>query len=254
MYVVKRLWKDWVYRANLNGGYMNDDSLGAAFIKGILVCIGLALLGYFIAGGIVKLKALERIVTVKGLAEREVQSNVAIWPIKFSVADNDLNKIFFTIQQKNSIILEFLNKHGFQDKDISISAPAILDQQSDKAKFRYSGISTINVYSENVDLIRKTMASFVELGKQGIAISGGDYQSKPVFIFKKLNELKPVMIEEATKNARAVAEKFARDSNSKLGKIKSASQGEFSIEDRDSNTPYIKQVRVVSTVEYYLSD
>jgi len=233
---------------------MNDDSLGAAFIKGILVCIGLALLGYFIAGGIVKLKALERIVTVKGLSEREVQSNVAIWPIKFSVADNDLNKIFFTIQQKNAIILEFLNKHGFQDKDISISAPAILDQQSDKAKFRYSGISTINVYSENVDLVRKTMASFVELGKQGIAISGGDYQSKPVFIFKKLNELKPVMIEEATKNARAVAEKFARDSNSKLGKIKSASQGEFSIEDRDSNTPYIKQVRVVSTVEYYLSD
>jgi uncharacterized protein len=233
---------------------MNDDSLGAAFIKGILVCIGLALLGYFIAGGIVKLKALERIVTVKGLAEREVQSNVAIWPIKFSVADNDLNKIFFTIQQKNSIILEFLNKQGFQDKDISISAPAILDQQSDKAKFRYTGISTINVYSENVDLVRKTMASFVELGKQGIAISGGDYQSKPVFIFKKLNELKPVMIEEATKNARAVAEKFARDSNSKLGKIKSASQGEFSIEDRDSNTPYIKQVRVVSTVEYYLSD
>jgi len=233
---------------------MNDDSLGAAFIKGILVCIGLALLGYFIAGGIVKLKALERIVTVKGLSEREVQSNVAIWPIKFSVADNDLNKIFFTIQQKNSIILEFLNKQGFQDKDISISAPAILDQQSDKAKFRYSGISTINVYSENVDLVRKTMASFVELGKQGIAISGGDYQSKPVFIFKKLNELKPAMIEEATKNARAVAEKFARDSNSKLGKIKSASQGEFSIEDRDSNTPYIKQVRVVSTVEYYLSD
>ena len=156
---------------------MNDDSLGAAFIKGILVCIGLALLGYFIAGGIVKLKALERIVTVKGLSEREVQSNVAIWPIKFSVADNDLNKIFFTIQQKNSIILEFLNKHGFQDKDISISAPAILDQQSDKAKFRYSGISTINVYSENVDMVRKTMASFVELGKQGIAISGGDYQS-----------------------------------------------------------------------------
>jgi len=233
---------------------MNDDSLGAAFIKGVLVCIGLALLGYFIAGGIVKLKALERIVTVKGLSEREVQSNVAIWPIKFSVADNDLNKIFFTIQQKNSIILEFLNKQGFQEKDISISAPAILDQQSDKAKFRYSGISTINVYSENVDLVRKTMASFVELGKQGIAISGGDYQSKPVFIFKKLNELKPVMIEEATKNARAVAEKFARDSNSKLGKIKSASQGEFSIEDRDSNTPYIKQVRVVSTVEYYLSD
>ena len=75
-----------------------------------------------------------------------------------------------------------------------------------------------------------------------------------MFIFSKLNDLKPEMIEEATKNARAVAEKFAEDSKSRLGKIKSASQGQFSVEDRDSSTPHIKQVRVVSTVEYYLSD
>jgi len=238
---------------------MNNKNLGAAFVMGILVCIGLVLLGYFIAAGIVKLRALERTVTVKGLSEREVSANIAIWPIKFSEADNDLNKIFSTLQQKNSIIVEFLKKHGFQDKDISISAPAILDRQSqqegsDKAKFRYSGRSTITVYSENVDLVRKTMEKLVDLGKQGIAISGEDYQSKTVFIFTKLNDLKPVMIEEATKNARAVAEKFAQDSKSRLGKIKSASQGQFSIEDRDSSTSYVKRVRVVSTVEYYLSD
>ena len=73
-------------------------------------------------------------------------------------------------------------------------------------------------------------------------------------MFTKLNDLKPVMIEEATKNARAVAEKFAQDSKSRLGKIKSASQGQFSVEDQDGSTPYIKNVRVVSTVEYYLSD
>jgi len=238
---------------------MNNKNLGAAFVMGILVCIGLVLLGFFIGGGIVKLRALERTITVKGLSEHEVPANIAIWPIKFSEADNDLNKIFSTLQQKNSITVEFLKKHGFQDKDISISAPAILDRQSqqeasDKAKFRYSGRSTITVYSENVDLVRKTMETLVELGKQGIAISGEDYQSKTVFIFTKLNDLKPVMIEEATKNARAVAEKFAQDSKSRLGKIKSASQGQFSIEDRDSSTPHIKQVRVVSTVEYYLSD
>ncbi len=233
---------------------MNDDHFGEALIKGILVCIGLALLGYFIAGGILKLKALERTVTVKGLSEREVQSNVAIWPIKFSVADNNLNKLFSTIQQKNAIIMEFLQNQGFQCQEVSISVPAIQDRQCDKAKFRYSGISTITVHSEKVDLVRKTMATFVKLGKQGIAISGEDDQSKPVFIFKKLNDLKPVMIEEATKNARAEAEKFAQDSKSKLGKIKSASLSEFSIKDSDGNTPYVKQVRVVSTMEYYLSD
>jgi hypothetical protein len=98
------------------------------------------------------------------------------------------------------------------------------------------------------------MGKLVELGKQGIAISGENYESKTVFLFTKLNDIKPVMIEEATKNARTVAEKFAQDSKSKLGRIRSASQGQFSIDDRDSNTPFIKKVRVVSTIQYYLSD
>jgi len=94
----------------------------------------------------------------------------------------------------------------------------------------------------------------VDLGKMGVAVSGESYEAKTEFIFSGLNALKPVMIEEATNNARAVAEKFASDSKSRLGKIKSASQGQFTIENRDSNTPYIKKVRVVSTLEYYLAD
>jgi hypothetical protein len=94
----------------------------------------------------------------------------------------------------------------------------------------------------------------VELGKQGIAISGEDYQSRTEFLFTELNSIKPAMIEEATENARQVAEKFAQDSSSRLGKIRRAQQGQFSISDRDNNTPYIKKVRVVSTLEYYLSD
>ena len=98
------------------------------------------------------------------------------------------------------------------------------------------------------------MNSLVDLGKQGIAFAREGYQAQTEFLFTKLNEIKPAMIEEATKNAREVAEKFARDSSSKLGKIKRASQGQFSINNRDNNTPHIKNVRVVSTVEYYLSD
>jgi hypothetical protein len=94
----------------------------------------------------------------------------------------------------------------------------------------------------------------VELGRQGIVLAGEDYDSKTQFIFNRLNELKPAMIEEATRSAREVAAKFAKDSDSRLGKIKSASQGQFTIEDRDSTTPFIKKIRVVSTVEYYLVD
>lgn len=239
---------------------MDNKNINPALVLGIFISIGLAALGYLIAGGIVKIKALERTIEVKGLSEREVPANIAIWPIKFSEADDDLNKLFSTIQRKNSIITEFLKKNGFPDKEISTSAPAILDRQSqgyegsDRGKFRYSGSSTITVYTENVDSVRKTMAKLVELGKQGIAISGENYESKTVFMFTKLNDIKPVMIEEATKNARVVAEKFAQDSKSKLGRIRSASQGQFSIDDRDSNTPFIKKVRVVSTIQYYLSD
>jgi hypothetical protein len=241
-------------------GNMNDKGTSPAFVLGAFICIGLVLLGYFISAGITRVKALDRTVKVKGLSEREVQANIAIWPIKFSEADNSLNNLFSTMQQKNTIIIEFLKSQGFKEEEIYTSAPSIVDRQaqgyaeSDRIKFRYSGSSTITIYSDNVDAVRKTMEKLVDLGKKGIAISGEDYQSKTEFLFTKLNDIKPEMIEEATKNAREVAEKFAKDSKSKLGKIKSASQGQFSINDRDRNTPYIKKVRVVSTLEYYLSD
>lgn len=239
---------------------MNNKSISSHFVLGAFICIGLVLLGYSISRSVIKIKALDRTIEVKGLSEREVPANIAIWPIKFKEAGNDLNNLFSSIQRKNAIIAEFLKKQGFKEKDISISAPAILDRQaqenteSDKIRYRYSGASTVSVYTENVDSVRNTMQKLVDLGKLGIAISGETYESKTLFLFTKLNDIKPGMIEEATKNAREVAEKFAQDSKSKLGKIKSASQGQFSIEDRDNNTPYIKKVRVVSTVQYYLAD
>ena len=85
-------------------------------------------------------------------------------------------------------------------------------------------------------------------------MTGDEYTSATEYLFTGLNEIKPEMVEEATRNAREVALKFARDSDSKLGKIRSARQGQFSISDRDKNTPHIKRVRVVSTIEYYLAD
>jgi hypothetical protein len=239
---------------------MNNKDIRPSFVLGAFICVGLIGLGFLLAGGVTKIRALSRTVEVKGLSEREVPANIAIWPIKFKEADNDLNVLFSTIQRKNAVVVEFLKKQGFKDDEISTSAPAVVDKQAQEysesgtSRFRYSGSSTITVYTGNVDLVREAMQRLVELGKVGIAISGDTYESKTQFLFTKLNDIKPQMIEEATKNASEVAEKFAQHSKSKLGKIRRASQGQFSIEDRDSNTPYIKKVRVVSTVEYYLTD
>ncbi len=237
----------------------NKDSAGSAFVLGALLCVGLALLGYFVSGGIVRIRALDRTVEVKGLSEREVPADIAIWPIRFNEADNDLNLLFLTLERKNAAIEAFLKKRGFKEDEISVSAPAIQDRQAQgysdtQIKFRYSGASTLTVYTPNVDSVRNAMKDLVELGKQGIAIAGQDYEAKTEYLFTRLNDIKPDMVEEATKNARLVAEKFARDSQSGLGKIKRAVQGQFSINDRDSNTPHIKKVRVVSTLEYYLAD
>ena len=203
---------------------------------------------------------MDRTVTVKGLAEREVHANIAIWPLKFNEANNDLNQLYSEIQKKSEMIIDFLKKNGFSDSEISISQPAILDKQAQgygdtsKIKFRFTASTTITVYTEKVSNVIKSMTKVVQLGKHGIALSGQDYQNKSEFLFTDLNRIKPEMIAEATKNARQVAVKFAKDSNSKLGKIKKARQGQFSIRNRDSSTHHIKKVRVVSTIEYYLSD
>lgn len=239
---------------------MNNKRITEAIVLYAFLCLGLIVLGYLISSSIIRIKGLDRTVTVKGLSEREMPANRAIWPIKFSEADNDLSNLYSVVQQKTELIIAFLKKNGFEEKEISILAPAILDRQAqgyvdpNKVKFRYTANSIITVYTKKVDSIRKTMKKLVQLGKQGIAIGGQDYQTRIEYLFTKLNEIKPEMVEEATKKAREVAEKFAKDSNSRLGKIKRARQGQFSINNRDSNTPYIKKIRVVSTLEYYLSD
>lgn len=238
----------------------NRSNLAAALILGAFLCAGLIGLGYLLSSGAIRFKTLDRTVTVKGLSEQEVAATVAIWPIRFSEADNDLASLVSAVQRKTALIVAFLQGSGFNEDEISISPPAITDRQaqgyadSSKVPFRYTATAAVNLYTGKVEAVRGAMAKLVELGKQGIAISGQDYQTRTEFLFTELNSIKPAMIEEATRNARQVAEKFAQDSSSRLGKIRRAQQGQFSISDRDSNTPYIKKVRVVSTLEYYLSD
>ncbi|MCI0706246.1 MAG: SIMPL domain-containing protein [Ignavibacteriae bacterium] len=239
---------------------MDKQQLQSAFITGFSLFLGLTVLGILLGNAAVRFKSFERAVVVKGLSEREIPANIVIWPVTFQDANNNLTTLFESIQKKSSLVIDFMTSHGITREEITIAPPAVVDRyaqtygSTERVSFRYTATSTVTVYSTNVDQVRKAMSAIIDLGKKGVAIYGEDYRNRTQFLFTGLNDLKPAMIEEATKNARAVAEKFAQDSESELGKIKSALQGQFSIDDRDATTPHIKKVRVVSTVEYYLSD
>lgn len=233
-----------MYRIGLSG------IIGAA-----LVALGLVGLGVTLSQGIQKFKAAERSVEVKGLAEREVPANLAIWGINHTDADNDLTALYGRFETKNAAIAQFLATQGFEPKEITVGAPSVVDRQArdygeQNSRFRYSGRATVTVYTPQVDKVRAALGKLGELGRQGIVVSNEG--QGVMFVFDGLNEIKPAMVEQAVRNARETAAKFATDTASSLGKLKRAQQGQFSIEDRDASTPHIKKVRVVSTLEYYL--
>jgi len=231
-----------------------------SLLHGVFIFSGLIGMALIIGYTMLEFKSYERVVTVKGLSEREVPADIAVWPIRFSEAGNDLSSIYASMEKSQAKIIEYLQKKGFTPTEISIATPSIVDKMAQQygggtvAGLRYSASQGLTVRTGNVELVRMTMRTIAELGKTGIVFGGYEYQVQPQFLYTKLNDLKPQMIEEATRSARTVAEKFASDSNSKLGKIRTASQGQFSMEDLDVSTPHIKKIRVVSTVEYYLSD
>ena len=225
----------------------------------LLLAIGLMMLGVFIRNGFGKISDNARVVTVRGLSEREVQANKVTWPIVSKHVGNDLSALYQDVETTKSAIVSFLKSNGLSDKEYSVNAPKVQDMQADNysgmpAAYRYNVTSVVVVTSAQVDKVTQLMAKQSELMAKGIAIVAGDYNYQTLYEFTELNKIKPDMVADATRNARKAADKFAQDSQSRLGKIKSASQGQFSIEDRDQYTPYIKRVRVVSTIEYYLKD
>lgn len=228
-------------------------------IESAILAVGLALLGVFVYNGINSLAKRDRVVSVRGLAEKEVKADRVIWPLAYKTVGDDLGSVYRDISSANKKIQTFLIKNGIKASDITNGAPQVNDLWTNEYRDnvnrqRYNATSVTTVSSSDVAKVRALMTRTGELLSQGIAIAPNDYNYPIQFDFTSLNKIKPQMIEQATKNAREAAEKFAKDSESKLGKIKSAQQGLFSIEDRDSNTPYIKEVRVVTTVDYYLDN
>ena len=230
-------------------------------IEAIIMAIGMLILGFFIYLGLSAFASKDRVVSVRGLAEREVKADHVIWPITYKTTGNDLQAIYANLNAVTPRIEAFLTQNGVKRTDISVSAPQIVDLKAERysssdnaTRDRYNVTIVLTVSSNQVDQVRSLMPRMGELLKQGIAISAGDYDTQVKYEFTSLNKIKPQMIEEATKNAREAAVKFANDSESKMGKIKSASQGLFSIDDRDQYTPYIKNVRVVTSIDYFLEN
>lgn len=222
-------------------------------VASLLVAIGLSFLGWFIRSGINNMAYRDREVTVKGLAEKEVNANSVIWPIQYSLAGNDLLALYDQMTLDNKKIVSFLTSNGIPEADISIGTPDTYNAttnrySSDSFKYNYSLNCTVTVTTSKVDTVQQLLQRQGELLKEGIPFSNSyiDYQ------YTLLNDVKPKMLAEATKNARSAASQFAKDSGSKVGKMKSAYQGQFSIDD--TSNPAIKKIRVVSTIVYYLED
>ena len=230
------------------------------FYSGLFIMIGLIVLGMMMPRAVDRFRSFDRTVNVKGLCEREVKADNVIWPVVYRVMANDVQTVYDQTDRNNAEIISFLKSGGINESEITVSVPEISDKYateygSNDRAFRYIAKNVITVCTSDVGAVLALMARQSDLLKKGIVTGGSNQWENPVeFKYEGLNEIKPEMIEDATRNAREAAQKFAKDSDSRLGKIKTATQGTFTIENRDSNTPYIKKVRVVTSVTYYLKN
>lgn len=224
-----------------------------SIIAAAVLAAGLALCGYFVKGGIDNFASKDRAVVVKGLSEREVKADKVTWPIITTEVGNDVGELYTNISRKNAVVVRFLKRYGLTDSEINVNAPVVNDRNaqnySDNRAERYNVQSVITVTSRKVDKVRGIMARQSELLAQGVAVVR-DYEQRVVYEYTGFKSIKPKMMDEAIANARTTAEQFARSSGCELVSLQSAQQGVFSIDDRDANTPYIKQLRVVTTVSY----
>lgn len=233
------------------------NKLSPSPVASLILALGVIGGCWILGNALVDFKAKDRYVTVKGLAEREVKANLAMWPISFSATADTLPELDAALKDSRKKIVAFLQVKGLGKAEILDAAPRIQDNQANnynnRAAARYRAQGIVTVRSEDIATIKKAMAEAGELVSEGVLLVR-NYEFRPTFAYTELNEIKPKMIAEATRNARNAANQFANDSGSHVGGIRRATQGYFSLQDRDQYTPEIKRIRVVTTVEYFLDD
>jgi hypothetical protein len=235
---------------------MNENQSNT--LPAIALALGIVVAGYLVGEALIQARSSERAVSVRGLAEREVPANLALWPIVFTVTSDDLGDLQRKADEGVAKVRAFLAA-DFPAEQISVSAPRLQDREAQGMRGdgrpldRFTAEVAVTVRSDKIDTVRNSIQRSGELVKQGVAVIRS-YEYNTQYLFTDLEKIKPEMIAEATKDARRAAEQFAKDSGSSVGAIRNAQQGLFSIEDRDQFSPEFKKVRVVTTVDYYLGD
>ena len=241
----------------INGGLIMNVNIGIK--QAVILAIGIIVLGFCVKSGLESVIAKDRKVVVKGLAEKEVEADKVTWPIVSKEIGNDLPQLYKKINATTSTIRQFLLANGVKANEINVNAPVVIDLNAERygenrQPYRYNITSIITVTSRNVKVVRGIIDRQGDLLQKGVAIVDGGYENPVKYEYVAFRKMKPKMMQEAIENAEKTAAQFAENSKSKIDKIMNADQGQFSIEDRDSNTPYIKKVRVVTTVTYSLKD
>ncbi len=236
-----------------------------AIVAAAILGVGIALGGYFGGQGLVESRLGDRSVTVKGLSERDVKADLALWPIRFVATGNNVEGVQAQIAVSTKAVIKFLKSEGFSDDEISVESPEVTDRmaqayRSGPVDIRFIISQLVMVRSTDVDKVAEANRSTGNLVAAGIVLSSDRGPSRPSYLFTGLNKVKGEMIEEAMGRAKEAAQTFARDSGTSLNGIRRAYQGQFQILPRD-NAPGIQQseqidktVRVVSTIEYLLAN
>ena len=246
---------DEVQPASAANGLARDPATLRWFGTAAIAAIGIAAGGYLLGNGLLRAKDAERAVTVRGLAERDVTADLATWTISYSANSTDLGEAQSKVRRDTQGIEAFFKELGFP-------ADALQPTGANVSSYTNEGITTYTVRqrlalrTEDIARAQKAVARQFDLVGRGVFLEEG---SGMAYTFTKLNDIKPDMVAEATKDARASAQQFAEDSGSGVGKIREATQGYFTIEARDgetggwgmSDSPY-KKVRVVTTVSFSL--
>ena len=220
-----------------------------------ILAIGMVAGGYLLGDGLLRAKLADRSVTVRGLAERDVMADLATWTISYSATAPDLATAQASVDRDTEQLRQFFTGLGFP-------AEAVEPVAVNVSNFTQDGVSLftvrqrVSLRTQNIELAQRAVRQQFDLVRRGVLLEEG---SGMAFTFTKLNEVKPEMVAEATRDARASAEQFAQDSGVGVGSIRSATQGYFEVTSRDgessgwgvADTPF-KKVRVVTTVDFTL--
>lgn len=237
----------------------------ALIVSLIILALGIGYAGSKIHDGLTNFKSFDRSVMMKGLAQRDVMADLALWPIAYTETGNNLTALQDLMDTRGKTLLSFLKENGIADTEVELQKVQVQDllaqsyRQNNSYDNRYILTQTYLVRTNNIDAIEKAGKNVGQLIRQGVVFSQSG-ATTPTYLFTKLNEIKPEMIAEATKSARAAAKEFANNSGQEVGGIKYASQGVFQILPRDQtyaipeSQQKRKTVRVVSTIRFYLED